>query len=36
MTHEVFFGYLEFAPIVLAVYLFNGWHPGRCSPPGTI
>lgn len=33
MTHEVFFGCLEFAPVVVAVYLFNGWHPGRCLPP---
>jgi CDP-diglyceride synthetase len=31
-THEVFFGCLEFAPIVIAVYLFNIWHPGRCIP----
>ncbi|KAJ2902380.1 Sphingoid long-chain base transporter RSB1-like protein 7 [Zalerion maritima] len=29
-SHEVYFGVLEFAPIVLAVYLFNGFHPGRC------
>jgi hypothetical protein len=28
-THEVFFGCLEFAPIVVAVYLFTYWHPGR-------
>ncbi|KAK5172019.1 uncharacterized protein LTR77_003656 [Saxophila tyrrhenica] len=27
-THEVFFGCLEFAPIVVAVYLFTWWHPG--------
>lgn len=33
MTHEVFFGCLEFAPVVIAVFLFNGWHPGRCLPP---
>jgi hypothetical protein len=31
-THEVFFGCLEFAPIVIAVYLFSIWHPGRCIP----
>lgn len=31
-THEVFFGCLEFAPVVVAVYLFNIWHPGRCIP----
>jgi hypothetical protein len=31
-THEVFFGCLEFAPVVIAVFLFNIWHPGRCIP----
>ncbi|RVX72655.1 hypothetical protein B0A52_04053 [Exophiala mesophila] len=28
-THEVFFGCLEFVPIVVAVYLLIYWHPGR-------
>lgn len=28
-THEVFFGCLEFLPIVVAVFLFTYWHPGR-------
>lgn len=28
-THEVFFGCLEFAPIVVSVYAFTYWHPGR-------
>ena len=28
-THEVFFGCLEFLPIVVAVYIFVPWHPGR-------
>jgi hypothetical protein len=28
-THEVIFGCLEFAPIVIAVYTFLYWHPGR-------
>ena len=28
-THEAFFGCLEFAPIVIAVFLFTYWHPGR-------
>lgn len=28
-THEVYFGCLEFAPIVIAVFLFTHWHPGR-------
>ena len=28
-THEVFFGCLEFLPIVIAVYIFLYWHPGR-------
>jgi hypothetical protein len=31
-THEVYFGCLEFAPIVVAVYLLVYWHPGRCLP----
>ena len=29
-TREVFFGVLEFAPIVLAVLVLAWWHPGRC------
>ena len=29
-TREVFFGCLEFAPVVLAVLLLTVWHPGRC------
>ncbi|KAK3314392.1 RTA1 like protein-domain-containing protein [Apodospora peruviana] len=29
-TKEVYFGTLEFAPVVLAVLLFTVWHPGRC------
>lgn len=28
-SHEAFFGCLEFAPIVVAVYLLIWWHPGR-------
>jgi len=28
-THEVYFGCLEFAPVVVAVYLLIWWHPGR-------
>lgn len=28
-THEVFFGCLEFLPIVVAVYMLVYWHPGR-------
>jgi hypothetical protein len=28
-THEVFFGCLEFAPVVVAVFIFTYWHPGR-------
>lgn len=28
-THEVIFGCLEFLPIVIAVYIFIYWHPGR-------
>jgi hypothetical protein len=29
-THEVYFGCLEFAPIVIAVFLLAWWHPRRC------
>jgi hypothetical protein len=29
-THEDFFAGLEFAPISVAMLLFNVWHPGRC------
>ncbi|KAI9682299.1 MAG: hypothetical protein M1817_000353 [Caeruleum heppii] len=28
-SREVFFGCLEFAPVVVAVFLLNGWHPGH-------
>lgn len=28
-THEVYFGCLEFAPIVIGIYLLAYWHPGR-------
>ncbi|ETI20059.1 hypothetical protein G647_09074 [Cladophialophora carrionii CBS 160.54] len=28
-THELFFGCLEFLPIVFAVYVLIWWHPGR-------
>jgi len=28
-THEGFFGGLEFAPMVVAVWLLAIWHPGR-------
>jgi hypothetical protein len=31
-THEVYFGCLEFAPVVVAIWLLAGWHPGRCVP----
>lgn len=31
-THEVYFGCLEFAPVVVAVWLSAIWHPGRCVP----
>jgi hypothetical protein len=29
-TTEVYFGTLEFAPVVVAVILLAAWHPGRC------
>ncbi|KAK3612743.1 hypothetical protein LTR56_028261, partial [Elasticomyces elasticus] len=31
-THEVYFGCLEFAPIVLAVYTLIWYHPGKWLP----
>ncbi|KAI9705884.1 MAG: hypothetical protein M1836_005290 [Candelina mexicana] len=31
-SHEVYFGCLEFAPIVIAVFIFNIWHPGKWVP----
>jgi hypothetical protein len=31
-SHEVYFGTLEFMPVVLAVWLLAAWHPGRCVP----
>ncbi|KAF1810613.1 RTA1 like protein [Eremomyces bilateralis CBS 781.70] len=33
-SNEVYFGCLEFMPVIVAVYLFNIWHPGRCIGPG--
>jgi hypothetical protein len=29
-THEVYFGTLEFMPVVIAVGVLAVWHPGRC------
>lgn len=34
-THEAIFGCLEFAPIVVAVYIFVYWHPGRWLGSGS-
>lgn len=31
-THEVYFGCLEFAPVVVAIWLLAIWYPGRCVP----
>jgi RTA1 like protein len=31
-THEAFFGSLEFAPIVIAVFMLAVWHPGKWLP----
>ncbi|KAL9011198.1 MAG: hypothetical protein Q9173_003936 [Seirophora scorigena] len=33
--HEVYFGTLEFAPVVLAVWILAVWHPGRWLPYST-
>ncbi|PPJ56726.1 hypothetical protein CBER1_08664 [Cercospora berteroae] len=35
-THEVYFGCLEFAPIVVAVFVFTYWHPGRWLKSGVL
>jgi hypothetical protein len=32
MTHEAFFGALEFAPVIVAVGILALWHPGRSLP----
>jgi hypothetical protein len=32
MEHEAFFGALEFAPVVVAVWILAIWHPGRWLP----
>lgn len=32
--HEVFFGTLEFTPVVIAVGIMAVWHPGRWLPHG--
>lgn len=31
-THELLFGILDFAPIVVAAWTLVIWHPGRCLP----
>jgi RTA1 like protein len=31
-THEAYFGVLEFAPIVLAIFSLNAFHPGKWIP----
>jgi RTA1 like protein len=31
-THEAYFGSLEFAPIVIAVFILAVWHPGKWLP----
>ncbi|KAI4288170.1 MAG: hypothetical protein L6R35_002568 [Caloplaca aegaea] len=33
--HEVYFGTLEFSPVVLAVWILAVWHPGRWLPYDT-
>lgn len=32
-TREAYFGSLEFAPIVIAVFILAVWHPGKWLPP---
>lgn len=33
-SHEVYFGTLEFMPVVIALALLAVWHPGRCIRRG--
>ena len=33
-TNETFFGTLEFAPVVIAIWIMAVWHPGRWLPNG--
>ncbi|KAF2716729.1 RTA1-domain-containing protein [Polychaeton citri CBS 116435] len=35
-SHEAYFGALEFAPMVIAVYALAYWHPGRCLGRTTV
>lgn len=35
-SHEVYFGTLEFMPVVVALALLAVWHPGRCTQRGDI
>ena len=34
-SHEVYFGVLEFMPVIIALALLAGWHPGRCIARGS-
>lgn len=35
-SHEVYFGTLEFMPVIIALALLAVWHPGRCIQRGNI
>jgi hypothetical protein len=35
-SHEVYFGTLEFMPVIIALALLAVWHPGRCFQRGNI
>ncbi|MCJ1462439.1 hypothetical protein MMC07_001040 [Pseudocyphellaria aurata] len=35
-SHEVYFGVLEFTPVVIAVWIMVVWHPGRWLPGGAL
>lgn len=35
-SHEVFFGMLEFTPVVIGVWIMVIWHPGRWLPNGAL
>lgn len=35
-SHEVYFGTLEFMPVIIALVLLAVWHPGRCIRRGNV
>jgi hypothetical protein len=35
-SHEVYFGALEFIPVIITLALSAAWHPGRCIQRGSV